>query len=175
MKCPRCSANTKVLEQSSIKVDVCYDSCGGIWFDWLELKKMDENHEVDPQFIETLARSSQKNLDLAQRINCPVCENQPMVRRFSSVKRKVEVDECPKCGGMWLDAGELTHLHSEFKTDADRQKAVEAYINDTFSQAMAIEKAKGQEALDTAKKFATALRFICPSYYIPGKQKGGAF
>jgi Zn-finger nucleic acid-binding protein len=27
--------------------------------------------------------------------------------------KQVEIDQCPKCGGMWLDAGEFSRIHQE--------------------------------------------------------------
>jgi hypothetical protein len=44
-----------------------------------------------------------------------------------------------------------------------------------FDAQLATEKAKSEAELARARKFAHALRFICPSTYLPGKQKGGAF
>lgn len=38
---------------------------------------------------------------------CPRCPGIHMSRHFFSVKRQVEIDDCPSCGGVWLDAGEL--------------------------------------------------------------------
>jgi Zn-finger nucleic acid-binding protein len=175
MKCPRCPSQTKVIENQNVKIDICYDGCGGIWFDWMELKKMDEGHEISEEFLKTLSLSAKKTIPVSDKLRCPTCPSQPMVRRFNSVKRQVEVDECPKCGGFWLDAGELTHIHSEFKTDNDRQHAAEKFISDTFGAQIATARAESQQKLESAQKFAKALRFICPSYYIPGKQSGGAF
>ena len=37
------------------------------------------------------------------------------------------------------------------------------------------EHAKSEAELERARKIASALRFICPSTYLPGKQGGGAF
>jgi Zn-finger nucleic acid-binding protein len=34
-------------------------------------------------------------------------------RHFFSAKRRVEVDQCPNCGGYWLDAGELNQIRAE--------------------------------------------------------------
>jgi Zn-finger nucleic acid-binding protein len=34
-------------------------------------------------------------------------------RHFFSAKRRVQVDQCPNCGGYWLDAGELELIRSE--------------------------------------------------------------
>jgi hypothetical protein len=47
--------------------------------------------------------------DLSKRIRCPR-DGEIIMRHFHSVKRRVLVDECPRCAGFWLDAGELTIL-----------------------------------------------------------------
>jgi hypothetical protein len=33
---------------------------------------------------------------------------------FSDLKR-VEIDQCPKCGGIWLDAGEFNRIYDEIQ------------------------------------------------------------
>jgi len=40
-------------------------------------------------------------------VNCPVCKKEPMVVLELD---EVEVDYCPSCRGIWLDAGELELL-----------------------------------------------------------------
>jgi Zn-finger nucleic acid-binding protein len=176
MNCPRCKSKMNVFENKSVKIDVCNEGCGGIWFDWLELKKMDEAHEADPAFLEKLAKTKTKSINIADKLNCPKCvKPQPMMRKFSSVKRQVEIDECPICAGFWLDAGELTHIHSEFKTEAERRAAAEKFVGDIFGQKLESMRKESQNKADFSQKISKAFRFICPSNYIPGKQDGGAF
>jgi Zn-finger nucleic acid-binding protein len=98
-----------------------------------------------------------------------------MMRHFYSVKQRVEVDECPGCGGYWLDVGELTGIRKEFKTEEERRKAAEGYFSEIFDTHLAAMRAKGQEQAERARNIARIFRFICPSYYIPGKQDWGAF
>ena len=177
MNCLRCKTKMLVLENRSVKFDICYLGCGGIWFDWMELKKIDESHEADPEFIKKLSQCATKKVNLSEKLKCPKCPNQPMIRRFSSIKRKAEIDECPKCGGFWLDAGELLSIHSEYKTEEEKQEATQKHIADLFatSPVVAKEHAEIKQELDKIDKFKNAVRFICPSYYISGKQKWGAF
>ena len=52
-------------------------------------------------------------LDFLQRLRCPKDPDVVMMRRFYSPKRQVEVDECPACGGIWMDAGELAAARVE--------------------------------------------------------------
>jgi Zn-finger nucleic acid-binding protein len=163
------------MQNHGVKLDVCMEGCGGIWFDWQELRKTDEVHEADAQFIEKLGQSKTTKIDLKKQLNCPMCEGVVMVRRFWSTKRQVEMDECGKCGGMWLDAGELTHIHSLFKTEAERRAEADRVYSEMFGSQMTKISQESNDKYQAAQKVAKALRFICPSYFLPGKQDWGAF
>ena len=43
-----------------------------------------------------------------------------MLRRFYSPLHAVEIDECPGCGAIWLDTGELEKLQSLMLSEKDR-------------------------------------------------------
>jgi Zn-finger nucleic acid-binding protein len=98
-----------------------------------------------------------------------------MMRHFYSMKQRVEADECPGCGGYWLDIGELTAIRKEFKTEEERRKAAEEYFAEIFDTHLTEMRAKGQKEAERARNIARIFRFICPSYYLPGKQDWGAF
>ena len=80
--------------------------------------------------------------------------------------RHIEVDECPKCGGVWLDSGELLVVHSQFKTESDKQKATEQMINEVFAKDMESLRNQTKEQLQTANKVYKALQYITPSHYL---------
>ncbi len=98
-----------------------------------------------------------------------------MMRHFASVKRGITIDECPECGGVWLDAGELGRIRDEFPSEAARHAAADAYFADVVDPILAAEHARSEADLARARRFAHALRWACPSYYLPGKQAGAAF
>ena len=50
------------------------------------------------------------------------------MRHFFSPKRRVEVDECPNCGGYWLDAGELAAIQGERDSVEGEKKAAKEFI-----------------------------------------------
>ena len=92
-----------------------------------------------------------------------------------SVKRKVEIDECPGCGSIWLDAGELGDIRSLFKTEEEKIEAAGQYFTEVFADDMLKVRQESEEKVARAKRFANMFKFITPSYYIPGKQTWGAF
>ena len=46
---------------------------------------------------------------------CPRCTEQVLDRKWFSDLKKVEIDQCPKCAGIWLDAGEFSRIYDETK------------------------------------------------------------
>src|SRR6266436_2061578 len=108
MKCPACFNELSQLQVGKLTVDVCHGGCGGIWFVAFELQR------VDP----------------TRKRECPRCEGIKLQRHFFSAKRRVEVDQCPNCGGYWLDAGELALVREEkaeaTTTAAARQSVISA-------------------------------------------------
>ncbi len=175
MKCPACDNPLEQRIVGDVAVDVCENGCAGIWFDNFELEKFDEKHEAAGESLLQIERNPEISVDHSQKRQCPKCETQKMLKHFMSVKRQVEVDECPKCGGFWLDAGELGQIRDQFETQTDREQAAHTYFSDTFGGDIEKMLAQGGEKRKRARSIARMFRFVCPSYYIPGKQSWGAF
>jgi|SRR6185369_14136680 len=115
MRCPACSNELTELQVGKVLVDVCQDGCGGIWFDAFELQRVDEEHEAAGEHLLHIRRQENLTLDQSHKRECPRCQEIKLARHFFSGKRAVEVDECPNCGGYWLDAGELEKIREEKK------------------------------------------------------------
>ena len=113
MQCPACDQVLVEVKYGAVLVDVCEQGCGGCWFDAFELGRVDEPHEHPGSPAPHAASNQRYTLDESRKRACPRCVDQPMRRRFYSPKRRVEIDECPRCGGIWLDAGELERIRVE--------------------------------------------------------------
>jgi Zn-finger nucleic acid-binding protein len=93
-----------------ISLDVC-ESCGGLWLDRLELARFEEPDSVLGEAL--LAHLSQfpvAIVDRSVRLHCPRHPAVVMMRRPYSSAAPVLIDECPQCGGTWLDADELAQI-----------------------------------------------------------------
>jgi Zn-finger nucleic acid-binding protein len=159
-----------------ITIDVCAGGCGGIWFDHFELAKVDEQSESAGASLLEIERDPSVEVDLERRRTCPKCgPEMVMMRHFTSVSRKVAIDECPSCSGVWLDAGELSAIRSDFPSAEAREEAARKAFSEMFDAQLEAQLEADEAQLERTRKFAHALRFICPSTYLPGKQSGGAF
>ena len=122
MKCPACFNRLSQLQVGNVAVDACQNGCGGIWFDAFELQRVDEQSEAAGEHLLEIKRDPKVVVDTKRKRECPRCEGIKLQRHFFSAKRKIEVDQCPNCGGYWLDAGELASIRSE-KADTAREAA----------------------------------------------------
>ena len=113
MKCPACFNELTELQVGSLTVDACQGGCGGIWFDAFELQQVDEERETAGEPLLHIQRDERLVVDLSRKRECPRCAGIKLHRHFLSAKRQVEVDQCPNCGGYWLDAGELAQVRAE--------------------------------------------------------------
>ena len=175
MECPACGNQLQQVTAGDVTVDVCKGGCGGMWFDNFEIKKFDEPHEQAGLSLLDIERDESVAVDRAKRLKCPKCDDVVMMRHFFSVKREVELDECPGCGGFWLDAGELPRIRGLYATEQEREKAAEEYFNDLFGGQFKQMHAENELQRQKTKSVTNMFRFICPSNYIPGEQDWGAF
>lgn len=175
MRCPACDNALSRITVEGIDLDVCRGGCGGIWFDRYELMKVDEAHESAGEELLLIERAPDVSVDHGRRVSCPKCPEVVMMRHFSSVKREVTVDECPSCGGYWLDVGELAAIRTEFATEEERNQAAAEHFSELFDPELAGAHQETLKDLESARKVAHIFRFVSPSYYIPGKQRWGAF
>jgi hypothetical protein len=113
MKCPACFNELTARQAGGITVDVCQLGCGGIWFDAFEMQKVDELNETEGEALLEIERDESIVVDANRKRVCPRCPDVKLRRHFFSAARRVQVDECPNCGGYWLDAGELALIRTE--------------------------------------------------------------
>ena len=176
MNCPTCKTSLTSIKVGDLTVDACQNGCGGIWFDRFELGKVNEQNESAGESLLNIPRKQPSTSNGAEqpRLNCPKC-GIVMMRHFSNVSRKVVIDECPKCAGTWLDAGELAAIRTMNESDAGKAKNANAYFNELFAKQLVAARNETAAHLEKSQKIAKMFRFICPSTYIPGKQDWGAF
>jgi len=175
VKCPACSNEMTQVEVQDISLDVCQDGCGGIWFDWFELNRIDESHEAIGADVFHTHVDQVTTTDSDSKRDCPRCENMTMMQHFRSVRREVQVDECPRCAGYFLDHGELNDIRNQFTTDEERSAEAQRVFADLFDEGLDQMAEETDERVQKSRRLANMFKFLLPSNYLPGKQKWGAF
>jgi len=142
MKCPACKNPLREKGAGGMALDVCYGGCGGIWFDPAELESVNTRSATT---LHTVWQAPpHKQVVLTEPRFCPRCPDLVLDRRWFSAAEKVEIDQCPKCGGIWLDAGEFTRVYEEIKGAAVAPPAWAAAMAE--AAALVAAKSSGQPA-----------------------------
>lgn len=113
MNCPRCHnpLTTKTLMDFKyfVHVDSC-TSCEGAWFDNGELTRLEKT--IEPTFIEV--RKIPSKHDQFEVLHCPACDDHPVLQKAEHTRdKKVIIDYCTVCKGIWLDKGEIEAIRTE--------------------------------------------------------------
>jgi len=160
MTCPSCSKSLQKLETRGIEVDACSGGCGGIWFDQRELDAFDSAQEAaDAGALIGLRIQAPPPAPSTEPRPCPKCVKYKMQKRFSCIKRAVEIDSCPGCGGIWLDPGELIRIQALWKTDADRARGVEEFFTNDIMPQFQAERERLQRE-NVVAKIERAIGFV---------------
>jgi Zn-finger nucleic acid-binding protein len=149
-----------------VAVNACKGGCGGLWFDAGELAKLDQPGQSAGQDLLDIPQNPQVKVDLELRRKCPRHPGMVMMRHFSSIKRQVTVDECPKCTGLFLDPGELAEIRGEYSSDEERRRAAAAYYREMFDGKLETFK-QDHPMLESAAKVANVFRFLRPGPSFP--------
>jgi len=156
MNCPACANELTAQNVNGISLNICADGCGGIWFDWPELSKFDEQQNPGPALLST-HRNEDQIINQSRRFSCPHCSDIVMARHFISVIEDVLVDECPCCGGFWLNGDELDEIRHQSEDELDHPESA------AFTK-------PGTDGSDPQaqrmNRLVNAIRFLCPGQYV---------
>lgn len=121
-RCPKCATPLTRVQEEGIN----HHTCGGCFGTWIErvrlirLVRLALPPAAASQPLEELAALVAES-DTKQMLRCPECAT-PMRRDRYHPLIPVNLDQCPKCQGYWLDAGELTllrRLYTEMQQSSD--------------------------------------------------------
>lgn len=158
MNCPVCGMLMTEEDFGDVQVDVCKSGCKGIWFDWSELKQLDENNEGLGRALEEALKKPRVNDADREPLKCPKCGITMYAHKYSNAK-EVNVDECYACGGFFLDSGELKEIRDNYMSEEERSAYVQKLVNG-MPEYTALKKdtQKAKLRAATYRKFGNVLR-----------------
>jgi len=169
MKCPRTNTPLKPIKVGGIEVDTS-EGCGGVWLDNFELKKLTSSDSFPAEvLVEHLKQYHLPLGNTGHRLNCPKDTDVVMMRRFYSAKNQIEIDECPACGGVWLDAEELGGIINLFESEEDFRRTQQQFADSVMeSDEIKSHEKEHDEIVSKLDKVGRILRSISKYVRIHG-------
>ena len=126
LRCPACGRALYPVSFGEITLDACEGGCGGVWFDRSELKAgVWPRTGAEPKPVH-MQWDPQVTVDPARPRECPRCRPTRMERHGFAGDARIQVDECPKCGGIWLDRGEAEAAQGRERSEGEASPSADA-------------------------------------------------
>jgi membrane associated rhomboid family serine protease/Zn-finger nucleic acid-binding protein len=124
-QCPKCRQPMSVYDHQGVALDLCA-RCHGLWFDAGELGKL-EDTPLETTALETSAAPGEGG------VICPRCQA-PLTASRVIGGGDLVIDECGRCRGVFLDAGELRRIQMlrsrRLRANAERDAALLRHIQE---------------------------------------------
>jgi Zn-finger nucleic acid-binding protein len=166
MNCPACNHELKLLKVTGVRVHTCEGSCGGLWFEWNEIKKLADRNAAAGAELLHVERADGVHVFRDIQHPCPRCIHTLLYRHCFSKPFNYEVDQCSKCAGFWLDVGALAHLPLKSPTESDQQTA-KAYFKSLFEENLNPENLIHPDTQEAAQIIYNLFRFVTPQPLFP--------
>jgi Zn-finger nucleic acid-binding protein len=124
MNCPRDGEKLfPVQYEGDVFVQEC-TKCKGTFLDRGELEKIEEAHEHDfrgalTRMPDIVAGAYERARQRAEgELSCPKCGSEMETREYAYCSQ-VMINKCVRCGGIWLDRGEVEALEEFYERERE--------------------------------------------------------
>ncbi|HAI13923.1 MAG TPA: hypothetical protein DCM28_19625 [Phycisphaerales bacterium] len=106
MRCPKCQNTMREVDFEGLTIERC-ECCKGLWFDLHECKKLIAIK--GSEIIDAGSPSVGEEHNKLGVYDCPKCLHR-MSQMVDHQQPHIWYEQCPGCGGVYLDAGEFSDL-----------------------------------------------------------------
>lgn len=116
MRCPRCFVILTRTDHAGVPLRQC-PHCFGVWLGEVASARLTRLEDAaaakDTAALADLA-ALVTEANTSDVVRCPECEL-PMAKQKFHMLIPVQIDRCPKCRGVWFDAGELRLVRTLYR------------------------------------------------------------
>jgi len=128
MFCPNCKKELEEVKGFShygsiITLNQC-KNCGGIWFNNLELVTLEEEEAKKLEDI-MVKNPTEIYSDNQKEKLCPLCKLPLLRLKDPTIPKNINIENCQKCGGFWMNRGETTK-YKEYQKEKIKEESLES-------------------------------------------------
>ncbi len=169
MNCPSCGNELVQKSAVGVRAEVCLGGCGGLWVPWSQVKKISDRLPGQGDSLLFVERSEGVRLFRNPEHPCPSCQTTLLYRHCFSRKLEMEIDQCSKCAGYWLDPGTLALLGDGNRTEDQKLEISRTYFDELFEKKVRNMNMVNHDTLEAARQIVQMFLFITPVGYAPDK------
>ena len=140
---------------AGVEIAICPVS-GGVWLERGEYDKFDSHPGPCLPGIASIPYDQAFDTDTASLRVSPLHPDTVMERHVFGPRRPIEVDVCPRSGGIWIDRPELCRICTYYPDENDITELAGALAHELVASG----DASGHE--EHARRLANLFRWLCP-------------
>jgi len=164
--CPSCGGGLTLLEIAGAHVAGCHEGCGGLWFSHACQKKLRTQAPGAGRALLAVKSGEGVRVFRGPCPACPRCRTTLLFRHFFHPDLDLEVDQCARCGGVWMEAGLLGREPSGTLSAGDWTAE---YFADIYNQGIAAMDVGNPEVREAANALVRILAWMSPGPFPPGE------
>jgi uncharacterized protein len=167
MKCPACGNELTEFVEAGIKVPACKGECGGLWFDRFQFGKLKLLKPGIGKALLTIDRAEGVKVYRGTEHACPDCKTTLLYRHFFSAQKNLEINQCSKCKGFWIDLAGLAEL--QYLPEDQRKVEADKYYEDVIKYKLSAMRLKHTDMAEQVFILEQILKFLYPKNWISPK------
>lgn len=125
LKCPSCGSLMEKVKEPDVAIDKC-TKCGGKFLDQNELNALAVGMAGNIEYCSIDCSTDERDYaDTFPERKCPKCMDQAMDKTALLCYTDAILDHCSKCGGFFIDAGEMKQVNATLEKLTERKSAEE--------------------------------------------------
>jgi len=162
VRCPSCQNALSARAEAGVGAWVCAGGCGGLWFPLSAVRQLTERPPADGSGFLAVERADGVRLFRNPEHPCPHCRTTLLYRHGFSRRLELEIDQCSKCGGYFVDPGILARA-GDMKIAAEtRQALARDYFAELFENRVRQMNLVNHDTLESARQIVRIFQFITP-------------
>ncbi|CAI2716895.1 TFIIB-type zinc ribbon-containing protein [Nitrospina watsonii] len=167
LQCPSCENRLALRRVAALDLHVCDGGCGGYWIERNSLKRMPERPPGAGVELLSVPRADGIHTFRDLHHICPHCRNTILYRHWFSRKLNLEIDQCAKCAGFWVEVGSLADILTEDGPEEEKARRAQAYFEVVIRDKIGGMNLVHHDTVDAARQIVQIFRFLCPKAYFP--------
>ena len=167
MICPSCKNQLTHFTFEGVNVEACEDSCGGFWMQKDQIKKISGPPGTGKKLL-LIKPADGVRLFRNVEHPCPNCLTTLLFKHFSNRELDIQVDQCAKCGGFWIESGKLNSLWNQGNVNG-LCHPVTNYFAEVYEKCISILDVSNADICKSAKQMVKIFRWVSPEDFIQDK------
>jgi len=167
MICPSCKNQLTLLTLEDVRIQICEDGCGGFWIQREQINKISGPPGGGKKLLQVQPAAGVRTFRDVEH-PCPHCKTTLLFKHFFNKELDIQVDQCAKCSGFWIESGKLNSLWTQGNANGLCPK-VTNYFAVVYEKCVSNLDVSNADICKSAQQIVKIFRWVSPEDFIREK------